>query len=186
MRRTVALAWSALLVAACSRGEPRAEGWFAQGPWVGTPQGYSLRGWTHRIPGPPDTLVFGTTIANRGDSMVWFASIGCEGEARAYPTPERTGSPAWDTHPGGQECVEGHGIPLAPGDSLPAGATVVSAPVPEILGDSLPEGRYFFAVSSPTEIAPPPPVSGRPSPEDAGLPKQPIYVPAGSMRLERQ
>jgi hypothetical protein len=184
MHRIWALAWSLLVIAACSPSGPPAER-FAQGPWVETAQGYSIRGWSRWIPGTPNTVVFGATIANRGNQPVVFRS-GCEPRVRAYRTPQRAGTPAWDSHPEGQLCLEGRRVPLAPGDALLAAYSIVVATVPKILGDSLAEGWYFFTVSPPTDLAARPPLYGPPSPEEDSLPKYWIYVPAGSLHLKRR
>ncbi len=183
--RNGAFTWFLLVLAACAPGGPPVEQ-FAQGPWVETELGYSVRGWSHWIPGPRDTVVFGATIANRGNQPVVFRSVGCQSRVRAYRTPQRAGVPAWDSHPEGQLCIEGHRLPLAPGDSVLAAVSTYATTVPELLGDSLPEGRYFFTLSPPRELAARPPLYGPPSPAEDSLPKHPVYVPAGSLVLKHR
>jgi len=67
---------------------------------------------------------------------------GCVVLLRAYRSEDRSGQPAWDPMRGSLFCtmilVE---FTLSPGESREFQAT---ASAPEILGDSLPAGRYFF------------------------------------------
>jgi hypothetical protein len=183
MHRSSAVIWLLLVIAACTTSKSPAER-FTQGPWIETTQGYSIRGWARMLPGPPDTLVFGATMANRSRQTVLFRSSGCGPRAEAYLVPQRAGPPAWESHQ--EDCATGHQLPVAPGDSLPAGFSIVVATVPDVLGDSLPEGRYFFAIYPSLAIAPPSPLYGPRPPEDDSLPKHPISVPAGSLLLKRR
>ncbi|HEX6938757.1 MAG TPA: hypothetical protein VF158_05050 [Longimicrobiales bacterium] len=69
---------------------------------------------------------------------------GCVVLLRAYRDPSRTGTPAWDQARtvGCFQAVQE--VFLAAGDTTTLGAGTIGAA--EILGDSLPAGRYYFTV----------------------------------------
>lgn len=96
-----------------------------------------------------------------------YGSTGCHVAARAYRTAERSGPPPWDSNriPLLQICVGGHNKNparlIAPGDTLPTRLWALILPASAVLGDSLPPGRYYFAVLPPLEeFNPPPPIIG--------------------------
>ncbi|HEX7118039.1 MAG TPA: BsuPI-related putative proteinase inhibitor [Longimicrobiales bacterium] len=89
----------------------------------------------------------GPTVSVRNDSgtprTIRFPD-GCVVLLRVYTEPERTGQPAWDQARtvGCFQAIQE--VDLAPGDTATlAGGTIGAA---EILGDSLPAGRYYFTV----------------------------------------
>lgn len=66
---------------------------------------------------------------------------GCVVLLRAYRDPARTGAPAWDQQQGAVCTMMLVQLSLAPGESR---EFVAGARADEILGDSLPAGRYYF------------------------------------------
>lgn len=90
----------------------------------------------------PVQLGFRLTARNVSDHDVVLVTDGCSLRVRAYREPERTGRPIWRGPTG--PCAANEG----PVDvSVPAGDTVVwrrEFSASDILGDSLPDGRYFF------------------------------------------
>jgi hypothetical protein len=90
----------------------------------------------------PISLYTYLTVENqRRDSATVSFPDGCVVLIRAYATPERVGVPAWDQ----QHAVACTMIlvehRLAPGESAEHRARAGTA---DILGDSLPDGRYFL------------------------------------------
>lgn len=67
---------------------------------------------------------------------------GCTVLIRAYPDAERAGEPAWDQQRAVACTMAIQIVRFEPGESREYRA---SATATEILGDSLPEGRYHFA-----------------------------------------
>ena len=110
--------------------------------------------------GPPLRLVATLSAHNlgvRADTMLFPAY--CWLFLRAYRTPERAGPPVWDQEGIWRTRDGGCKLPTRPA-VVPAGETRevygdwVSAR--EILGDSLPPGRYWFAVTAYTSPPHPP------------------------------
>lgn len=94
-----------------------------------------------------DTLVGGATVVNTGKLPVQLEFGGCGLQLRAYRTAYRTGGPAWRSDRRGEACILMlHGAMLAPGDSL-SRPLRLRVQVPQVLGDSLPDGRYHFAAT---------------------------------------
>lgn len=174
---------------ACSSRESGRTEQLVHGPWVETAWGYSLRGWMRLLPGPPDTLRLGSTVANRSNRTVSVLWIGCPFEIRAYRTADRSGVPAWDTERFASACTNRSKRPLAPGDTAPTGGFFKTIPMPHILGDSLPEGRYYFSLNPPLEMNPeatgPPLPPERRKPGYRYSPDMRIYLPTGSTVLRR-
>jgi hypothetical protein len=89
-------------------------------------------------------------VINAGASPISVEYGSCALRLRAYRTAARTGPPAWRSegrqpYGGGgfYACdLAGRGAVIAPGDSLARFG--VESPVIEVLGDSLPDGRYYF------------------------------------------
>ena len=188
--RSVSLGLLTVAAGACS--DPRPNEQWEVGRWVETSWGYSLRSWTQSIPGNPDTLRLGVSLANRTPQAVQFG-LGCGTLVRAYRSAERTGEPAWDRERAVTiGCTSGAvRRTLAPGDTVPTDIWTVELPGPaRILADSLPEGVYHFSISPPLELNPtvswPPP-----HPSERGLtyehsPPVRIWLPAGSVELRRR
>jgi hypothetical protein len=176
---------------ACSGSKPHRTEQLVHGPWIETAWGYSLRGWMRVIPGSPDTLRLGITVANRSNRTVRYEWEGCPLEVRAYRTADRSGVPAWDSERVGEHpCAGGSRRSLAPGDTLPvADVWVMNIPSSLFLGDSLPEGRYYFSVRPPLEMNPeatgPPLPPERRKPGYRYSPHMRIYLPTGSTVLRR-
>ena len=89
-------------------------------------------------------------VTNAGRSPISLEFGSCALKLRAYRTAARTGPPAWRSE--GRQPYGGggfygcgavlHGAVIAPGDSLARFG--VESLVIEVLGDSLPDGRYYF------------------------------------------
>jgi hypothetical protein len=94
-----------------------------------------------------DTLVGRATVVNTGKLPVQLEYGACSLQLRAYRTTDRTGRPAWRSDRSGDGCIQVlYGAMLAPGDSL-SRPLRYWRPVPHVLGDSLPDGRYRFAAT---------------------------------------
>ena len=110
-----------------------------------------LRGSTHVVEGSPDTLRVEIEARNTGSapsefrwgtcSRVWAYRAGDPLDGPAWYSPRRRSWPgAVPTVCGGQIMF----LEIAPGRSMPPGRLTSKYPVMEILGDSLPDGRYRF------------------------------------------
>ncbi|HET6341224.1 MAG TPA: hypothetical protein VFG78_03480, partial [Gemmatimonadota bacterium] len=102
------------------------------------------------VEGDPAQLRTTVTVTNIGESTVRL-EYGC-GTVRllAFRSADRSGRPAWDSF---KRFGDDFACPaylafhlLEPGESFVAGEFRYVVPVREVLGDSLPEGRYFFGV----------------------------------------
>jgi hypothetical protein len=90
------------------------------------------------------------TIVNRGARTVQFELGACALDLHAYRSATRTGPPVFRSEhrqPPGPHAVYAcplilYDLQLAPGESISPSSLRI--PLYEILGDSLPEGRYFF------------------------------------------
>jgi len=92
----------------------------------------------------PVQLATTVKVANVGRKpAVVEQSSGCPVFLRAYRTPDRTGSPAWDQAQQVYCTMAIQVIQLGPGESL---TFTTRANAAEILGDSLPNGRYYLSV----------------------------------------
>lgn len=97
-----------------------------------------------------------TTLRNVGDPTVGLLWGGCPFTLKAYQTSTLPGRAVWDSRrwqhsrspPGvAAGCVDalaGPGRPFAPGDSVRPVAMRWDGHMEDVLGDSLPEGRYHF------------------------------------------
>jgi hypothetical protein len=86
-------------------------------------------------------------VTKPGDPAIGEVLSECDFRVRAYRTAARSGSPAWDSHQstlGGCLPAKIHRWPL---EAIPPGQFTLSVPVRAFLGDSLPQGRYYFTVS---------------------------------------
>lgn len=88
------------------------------------------------------------TVSNPTARRVWLEYGSCALRVRLYPSAKPTGSPVWDSARREILCpayLAGH--ELEPGASFSAPEFAVQVAVPEILGDSLPDGRYLVSAS---------------------------------------
>jgi hypothetical protein len=92
-----------------------------------------------------DTLVAQATVINTGTLPAHVEFGECSLRLRAYRTPARTGEPVWRSEWRGEACILVlYSSLIAPGDSL-SRPLRFRASVAQVLGDSLPDGRYHFA-----------------------------------------
>jgi hypothetical protein len=98
----------------------------------------------------PTRLLTEVTVTNTGRERVRIEYGACSIWIRAYRTPERTGAPAWDQirHPqigAPRVCAMYLAVrELGRGESFSPHEFRAAIPIPEILGDSLPAGRYHL------------------------------------------
>lgn len=92
----------------------------------------------------PVQLGFRLVARNVTDHDVRLVTDGCGLGARAYRTPDRTGTPAWNGRPAGPCPASAVPLPVAARDSLVWRRDYSAA---DVLGDSLPDGRYFFTAT---------------------------------------
>jgi hypothetical protein len=114
----------------------------------------ALRAETHVIDATPDTLRTTVRVTNASNRPLRVEHGACALRLRAYRTAARAGRPVWASEwhrkPGWEyfDCEMILYIPeLAPGDSFPRERFMLQLPVPEFLGDSLREGRYYFTAT---------------------------------------
>jgi hypothetical protein len=96
------------------------------------------------------------TVTNRGATPAYLEFGACATRVLAWRTPDRTGPPAWDSDRRQPwESPFRHGClaylatrTVAPGAELSPGEFSLVAPLGELLGDSLPDGRYWLTVQS--------------------------------------
>jgi hypothetical protein len=95
------------------------------------------------------------SIANRSRAPISVDYGACALSLRAYRNPWRTGAPAWRSELrapwngfGGYACPGYRARrTLAPGETFSPREFQFSGPLIELLGDSLPDGRYWFAAT---------------------------------------
>lgn len=103
----------------------------------------------------PRELVTRVAVTNTGPRRVEVQFGACSLNLRAYRHPARTGRPAFRSERRAPPFERGQGFgyacPLylagtviAPGDTITPREFTLRIPFPEILGDSLPDGRYYF------------------------------------------
>lgn len=141
--RTVLILFSALFVAGCGGAEDPVRPDPTLPSRVVNGVGFSAQ--TLFLESFPVQLAPSITLHNESDepAEVVFPD-GCVVLLRVYRTPARTGEPAWDqarTTGCTAALVE---VELAPGESRDLQGAIV--PAQTILGDSLPNGRYYLAV----------------------------------------
>ncbi len=111
-------------------------------------EGLSYHAETQLTDTAPRQLRTEVTVTNTSNRRVRIEYGHCALSIRAYRTPERSGKPAWDERRLGRPCpLYLAGNTLRPGESISPSQFRSSIPVPEILGDSLPEGRYYFSAN---------------------------------------
>jgi hypothetical protein len=131
-------------------------------PPIKTVEGVTFRAETRAVRDAKPHVVTTVTMTNTGQISVWLNGNWCPVKPRAYRNATRSGRPAWDPWDvirqraarkqqkkggfGGGDlggaCPEGGpSIILAPGES---DSLQERYSMGFILGDSLPEGRYFF------------------------------------------
>jgi hypothetical protein len=101
----------------------------------------------------PQELVSSVAVTNRGRRTVRLEYGACSMHLQLFDSPERAGNPVWDsTRRPNPDPETGHywACPmylrvteLAPGRSHTPGEFTMRIPVPQILGDSIPDGRYY-------------------------------------------
>lgn len=109
----------------------------------------SVRGGVDVAESFPVQLTFSLEFENREDFQVRLLTDGCGVLPRAYESPEREGDPVWDTRPEGLSREPCRGPP-SPAVVVPAGGSLRLTRqygAGEVLGDSLPDGRYYFSVT---------------------------------------
>jgi hypothetical protein len=124
----------------------------------------------------PRLVVTRVVATNPTDRWIDFASGACFMHVRVFRDESRTGSPAWRSDSRPLPCVAVlYTYSVAPGATLGPDGFTASTPLADILGDSLPDGRYWF--STRLDFA-------RGGPGD-GPGDLTIEIPAGSAQLER-
>ncbi|MFO7260793.1 MAG: BsuPI-related putative proteinase inhibitor [bacterium] len=140
----VAALWLAGL-AACSGPGPAGGG--EPGPAAGPQRQVTVEGVTYtaevRIAETAPPTVYATARVTNTSSSRQTISFpdGCVVLLRAYRDAARAGAPAWDQQRGAFCTMQLVELDLAPGESREFQA---STRADEILGDSLPVGRYYF------------------------------------------
>ena len=132
------------LAAACSKAERTVdpENLLAN-PDVRVEEGIQYKAETAILESFPVQLATTVKLTNTGNSprQVTFPD-GCVVLIRAYRTAERTGEPAWDQSRVVACTMALVEVALAPGESREFQARTDAG---LILGDSLPDGRYYFS-----------------------------------------
>jgi hypothetical protein len=136
-------ALAAFVLPACSRESTRPLDPGAPSPTRVVAEGVAYDAELRVLESYPARLQAQVRLTNTSDEPVEIRfPDGCVVLLRAYRSEDRSGQPAWDPMRGSLFCtmilVE---FTLSPGESREFQAT---ASAPEILGDSLPAGRYFF------------------------------------------
>lgn len=92
----------------------------------------------------PVQLGFRLVARNVADHDVGLVTDGCGIDVRAFRGPERRGEPAWSSDPDGPCLTSPVPIVVAAGDTVLWTRDLTAA---DVLGDSLPDGRYWFTVA---------------------------------------
>lgn len=105
-------------------------------------------------------LVARARITNMGAQPIRLEFGACSLQLLAYRTADRSGSPAWNSDQRRSAAGSPYACPmylamrdLAPGASIEPGELALTAPLVEVLGDSLPDGRYYFAAQIRTNLS---------------------------------
>lgn len=102
----------------------------------------------------PVQLGFFLDVRNVSERDLRVASDGCGVLPRAWTGAERSGEPRWDTRPEGlsrEPCRASVAATTIPaGESLRLTRSYGAA---DVLGDSLPDGRYYFSVTYRASVA---------------------------------
>jgi len=125
------------------------------------------------------------TLKNVGARPAYIEYGQCQLHILAYAAPDRSGSPKWATNvsrplPYSRNatylpvCLTYlRATTIQPGDVLAPEEFSLSEPLIEMLGDALPDGRYYFSVD--IELSNRPPIRGIPAGSlDLALPRQPL------------
>ena len=100
-------------------------------------------------------------ITNAGTQTIRLEFGACALQLLAYRNPDRTGTPVWNSD---RRKVWNQGFSwacplylavrdLAPGATLEPGEFSLAVPLIEVLGDSLPDGRYWFSAQIRTNLS---------------------------------
>ena len=123
-------------------------------PSIGV-EGLTYRVETSVVDIAPSKLQVIVTVTNTSDKVVRIEYGACSVWLLAYNTPDRSGVPAWDEQqrpnpdpktgaywacPAYLAIAE-----LEPGESFTPEEFHREVPIPDIMGDSLPDGRYYFS-----------------------------------------
>jgi hypothetical protein len=143
MNRTLSctLIAAAMTLAGCAPMDPAFPPGGLPSP-VRVVDGLTYRAETHVMADRPTQLHVQATVTNTATSerRVEFPD-GCVVLLRAYRNAERSGAPSWDQRNAVACTMAIQVARIAPGRSESFETT---ASAPEILGDSLPAGRYYF------------------------------------------
>lgn len=90
----------------------------------------------------PVQLGFRLEAENTGDEDIDLLTDACGLQVRAYREPERTGTPAWSHGDLSGPCLARTTLTSVPAGGKTGWKSVHTGA--EVLGDSLPEGRYYF------------------------------------------
>jgi hypothetical protein len=124
----------------------------------------------------PRMVVTRVVAANPTDRWIDLSSGACFMHVRAFLDESRTGTPAWRSDSDPLPCIAILlGYTIAPGATLGPDGFTRSTPLVDILGDSLPDGRYWFSTRLDF-------VRDAPG---GGLSDLGIEIPAGSTELVR-
>lgn len=143
MRRNLAALASIVLLAACSRAEePSEPGRPMPHASVRVVDGVTYAAETAILETFPVQLRTRVTLTNRGTARQQVELPGgCTVLLRAYRSADRSGSPAWDQSRQAVCTMQLLLLDLEPGESAEFQGR---ADAREILGDSLPAGRYYL------------------------------------------
>lgn len=85
------------------------------------------------------------SFKNTNDKPVHLEYGACSVDLLAFRTPQRTGTPAWNSGALGYACLAYLRTgTIAPGETQSPGEYNPTFPIATMLGDSLPSGRYYF------------------------------------------
>ncbi|CAN5196157.1 hypothetical protein BH24GEM2_BH24GEM2_17150 [soil metagenome] len=136
------------------QSEPAKSGSALSGRGVRTLEGLTFEGETRVVEGRPKRLRTAVTVTNMGNRPVRIEYGPCSFHLRAYRHVHRTGRPVWDEQrwpnpnpkTGVFRICDLYAVTFVvePGASHTAHSFQIEPTVPDVLGDSLPPGRYFF------------------------------------------
>ena len=96
------------------------------------------------VPGPSAALRGTVTVTNTTDHAISFQAGGCPVLLQVFGSPDRAGAPAWDQATNTYCTAVLQNVILQPGA---AHQFVAQAPVSEVLGATLPNGRYYVGAT---------------------------------------
>jgi hypothetical protein len=102
-----------------------------------------------------DSLGVTASVTNTTSRPIYVEYGACALSLRAYRTPDRSGEPVWRSEfraswRGGSTYVclaYGASATIAPGATFQAREFRLAVPLIEVVGDSLPNGRYYFSAT---------------------------------------